>query len=180
MPLFSLSSTGSGRLLASILAGAMAVGADSFQLSGIVTDSAGNPLRQAEVVLARTETGVWSDAEGRWVLGGVSSVGKRPRAEIRLASHLVLESSGRMNVRFQGRDLRGRGGWTGGRETRMDPHAQEGVAAARSNAESVVDTLVFYWKGFPRATRILSSYSVKSLGTVVLDTSTKRSNVPWN
>jgi len=168
-------------LLGWVLAGAAVTHADNFQLSGVVTDSAGNPLRQAEVVLARTETGVWSDAEGRWVLGGVSSVGERSKAEaIPLTGHLILQPSGRMEVRFQGRDLRGRGCWTGGSQSRMNPRPQGSVPAARSSAESPVDTLVFYWKGFPRATRILSSYSVESLGTVVLDTSTRRSNVPWN
>lgn len=162
-------------LLALFLSG---IPAHAVSLYGRVEDLAGAPLAGAFVELRGPDGPwyTWTDAAGAWRMSNLQIEGVGREATIGRVDrqgNLELES-GRLGLRFEGRSLAGRLG------TEM-PNAVIGSRFAKLSAarvrSAVPDTLVVTW-GYAWVERwVLATANQGWLGTVRIDTSTRRDSI---
>ncbi|MCB9496881.1 MAG: hypothetical protein H6686_08370 [Fibrobacteria bacterium] len=164
------------RTLALALAAA-ACSSRAATISGTVTDLAGSPLADMRVALLPAGGSTWADQEGRWTLGGESSLSTRgPRIGVHPTRNLVLER-GVLRFSPRGMDLLGR------RSIAMASGRRgEEIFSAVPATRSAVDTPDSIY--FVHAGRVLGRFPAplldSSFGAIALDTASSGRGAPWN
>jgi uncharacterized protein (TIGR02145 family) len=144
---------------AALLSLAVAAQAADLTASGTVLGTDGKPLSEVTVSLALAKISSTTDASGAWILGS-TPVGIASHNTVPVAPGRLMLEDGRLSVRFEGRDVAGRG-------------TVRGVAAPRpsvvvARAADIPDTLLYFWKG---KVRLRDTISVARTGIVrTLDT----------
>lgn len=146
---------------AALLAFSATTHAAELSLSGTVLGTDGKPLSDVTVSLALAKTSTTTDAAGLWSLMGTTTHVEASRSGVPVGAGRLRLEGGRLSVRFEGRDLSGRGAGFGARSV------VPGMMAAR--AADVPDTLLYSWKGM---VRLRDTVSVSQTGIVrTLDSS---------
>lgn len=163
MRLFRLWSTGVCAAVLSLAASALAA---DLSASGTVLGIDGKPLSGVTVSLALAKTSSITDASGAWNLAS-APVGIASRVAMPVAHGRLMLEDGRLAVRFEGRDVSGRG------QGRAVATPRSLAVAAR--AADVPDTLLYSWNG---KVRLRDTISVTRTGIVrKLDTAVNPSIV---
>lgn len=134
--------------------------------SGKVLGADGKPLSDVTVTLALAKTSATTDASGAWDLGSTPA-GIASRVAVPVVDGRLVLEGGRLSVRFDGREVSGRG-------------MVRGVAVSRPLARAageadIPDTLLYTWKG---KVRLRDTISASQTGIVrTLDTTVNSSIV---
>lgn len=142
-----------------VLSLAISARAADLSASGTVLGTDGKPLSGVTVSLAVAKSTTISDASGSWSLAAASA-GIASRVATPVANSRLMLEDGRLSVRFDGRDVSGRGQ---GRAV-ATPRSLAMVA----RAADVPDTLLYSWSG---TVRLRDTISASQTGIVrTLDT----------
>ncbi|MEN9354719.1 MAG: hypothetical protein RL318_2044 [Fibrobacterota bacterium] len=147
-------------LCAALLALSLPVAAAEVALSGTVLDKDGKPMPGVTVKLALAGQSATTDAAGLWSLSSTPT-GVQVRQAMPVASGRLMLEEGRLHVRFDGRDVAGRG--------QGAASAGSGTSMGAARVTGLQDTLLYSWNGKVRLRDTLSI--LKMTGIVrVLDT----------
>lgn len=140
--------------------------ASEFAFSGTVLGTDAKPLSGVTVSLALAKVSATTDASGAWSLAATPA-GIASRVAVPVANGQLMLEDGRLFVRFEGRDVSGRG------LARAAALPRSLTVAAR--AADVPDTLLYSWNG---KVRLRDTISISRTGIVrVLDTTVNPSVV---